>query len=314
MLKVMKRIFKASIILLAVVAAAVALAVFTRVPVPRDAAGKIRIYTRNKPDVELETAVVSGSTVEIRAFGHDAKPVEPSGRSYKIGHLGDTFTGELIANGVIEGNIGLNSPVSDYLAFTSNVYAPSIFELLTHTSAYGNYGAKAVAREDVISAVENFRLNANPPYLYSFSELGMRILKLVLEPVYAADINTVYSDFIGRELGLEHTSVTVESAESTLEDLITYSGIVMNPDKEYFKMALRPLIEVNMETNIAYVWNVDENGVIGCGGSTAGGASQMLVDRKSGTAVIVLSNYADDKYGSVADIASAIMQEALQGP
>ena len=308
----MKRIFKAIIILLVIVAAAVALAVFTQVPVPEDSAGKIRIYTRNKPDVELEIAVVKGASADIKAYGHDAKPLEPSGRSYEIGHLGDTFTGELIANGVIEGNIGLNSPVSDYLAFSSNVYAPSIYELLTHTSAYGNYGEKAVSRKDVVAAVENFRLNANPPYLYSFSELGMRVLKLILEPVYEADINVVYSDFIGRELGLKNTEVTAEGATSTLSDLITYSGIVMNPEKEYFKMALSPLIEVNLETNIAYVWNVDENGVIGSGGSTPDGAAQLLADRKSGISVIVLSNYANDKYGSVSDIAYALLDEAKE--
>ena len=65
-----------------------------------------------------------------------------------------------------------------------------------------------------------------------------------------------------------------------------------------------------MDLSVGYFWELYENGIVlAQSGETSGYASQILIDRDSGTAVIVLSNYSNDKYGSVDDIAWALLNE-----
>ena len=189
---------------------------------------------------------------------------------------------------------------------------PTIFELLTHTSAYGSYGNEAEARQDVVEAVDNFRLTAKPPYMYSYSSLGVKLLQLAEESVYATEKEALFEDFLKNELGLSSTELSTKGAKSTLEDMLKYCETILNPPKEYFNLAVTPLVEVNMEKEIAFLWDIDENGSICASGSCDEGASCIIINRESGTVLVILSNYPNDKYGSINDIASALINEMTE--
>lgn len=305
----MKKILISILILIGVMAAATGVALFTRVKIPAAPEEQIRIYTRNKPKVKMTVAVIKDGDAEITAYGHDAKQIDVPDMSYDIMPISDTFAGECAAKAVLDGKMDLNSKISDYIAFEVGTYSPSIYELLTHTSAYGSYASNATTREEVVAAIDNFRLHQQPTHLYAYSHFGIKVLELVLESMYETEYDTLIQEFADSELEFKNTDVTLTEAYSNISDMIDYAGQIMSPPTNYITLSTRPLIEVNMETKVAYLWNIDENGVINCGGDSENGSCAMLVDRESGISVIVLSNYGTDKYGGVEKIAYALLDK-----
>ena len=61
-----------------------------------------------------------------------------------------------------------------------------------------------------------------------------------------------------------------------------------------------------------YFWNILENGrVLQQAGETAHGAASIWIDRNDQVAVILLSNYRNDRFGNVNDIARAVFTNAM---
>ena len=323
-----------------VIAAAVAIAVFTKVSVPSDAAAMLAFYTRNKPDAEVTVAVIHGGETEVKAYGHDGVPIAVPDRFYEIGEITRTFTGAVAAKAIADGYLRQDMPVSHILRLSGGTYTPTVFELLTHSSGYSDYSPdvssskrsnpySGIDGNDIVSAMNSFKLRSEPPYLYSDSDFGVAALAAVLSKAYNVDFYSILTLFIRNELNLENTYVSVEGTiadgwqwnyddaymascglTSNIRDMVSYAKLYLAGDIPFIAAASDPLYEVNADTAIGYLWTVSgKSWVLSQSGHTGHYSSSIVIDKTNGAAVIVLSNYPDDRYGSTEAIAQAYLDE-----
>lgn len=340
----MKRILTTIICIILVLAMCLAIAVITKPSIPGGSQAKIAMYTRNKPDAEVTTAVLTKDLRIIKAYGHDGESIDVPDRSYEIGGITKTFVGSICARAIGDGIMTFNEKAGDMLPLGQGIYNASVIDLLTHTSAYGSYTAEkyssaklragknpfaGIRNSDIILAMDNFRLLQSPPFMYSYSDFGSAILGLMVSASYGTDIYTLLSIYAQKELELPGTYIATETAvengwlwdrdeafiaacglTSNINDMIAYAEIYLHPERPEITEAMRSLCEVNMDLSVGYFWELNENGnVLSQSGETSHYASKILIDKNSETAVIVLSNYPNDKYGDVGDIAWALMNE-----
>ncbi len=333
-----KKIIIYSLILLAVILAGVLTAVLTKVSIPPLAQLRIALYTRNKPYAEVSVAVITPEGTDIRTYGHDGRMLEPSDRQYEIGAVTKTFTGALAARAVIRGEVSLSQDVSQFLPVSPGAYTPTLKDLVTHTSAYGPYMPEGGGKNgnpysgindfDVLYAMNGYKLTYEAPYIYSYSDFGTAAVGIMLGDLYREDFCTVLNDFVHLDLGLRNTTVCLDTPlkngwkwlpndayiasfglVSTIQDMAQYVKQYLNGGTDYLDLSIIPLKEINEDSSIGYFWAVSKSGLVGHGGETEHYSSQIYMDPVRGTAVIVLSNYGTDKYGSVRDIAEAIIRE-----
>lgn len=313
----------------------------TRPVIPSEPIAKIAVYTRNKPKAEITVAVIDGDRTNIRCYGKNGAELQVTDRIYEIGDITKTFTGAMVAKAVLEERMRLQDRITDHMVLNPGTYAPTVFELLTHTSAYGDYPRIRSRAGDtnpyagidypkVITSMDDFRLNQTPPYLYSYSNLGATVMGMTLEDTYGVTYCSLLNDFLN-ELGLRNTYIALSSEEapdggwvwsesdeymasiglcSNIEDMIRYARLYIDGKDYVLNYACAPLIEVNMETDVGYFWALNQSGILEQNGETANYSSQILIDRANKRAVIVLSNYPSDRFGSVEDIAKSIINES----
>ena len=332
-----KRIVRYAFLIAAIIAAGTAVAVLTPVVIPPDAKSMISTYTRNKPGAEITVAYISPSGADIHAFRHNAREIDVPDREYEIGPLTQTFTGAMMAKAETEGLISLQTYAGDILPLPSGAYSPSVEDLVTHSSAYSSYvpskaGEKrnpwgGITNFDVLYDMANFELTSNPPFVYSYSDFGAAAAGAVLGDLYGQDYFILLNNFVHINLGLKSTHVSVDSSPkngwewmqtdayiaslgltSTITDMVSYTRLYLNGGYDSLDTAVVPLKEINADTDTAHFWAVDKaTGAISCGGSTGHYSAAIVMDKEKSCAAIVLSNYADDKYGTTLDIAKAVL-------
>lgn len=326
--------------IIAVIAATAAVYYFTVVPIPQDAAAKIALYTRNKPDVELTVAVVTPEGTTVSAYGHDGVSIPVPERSYEIGGITRTFTGALASKAAMENKLSFSDNVSSLLPLNTGNYSPSVFELLTHTSAFSDYALgvsdlpfstdnpfAGIDSYDILVGINNFHLKYEAPYLYSCSDFGTAVLGMMISKAYDVDYYSILTIFTQQELGLQDTFINTGSApgwiwqtddayiaslglSSTISDMISYAKLYLNSEYDFLTDAAAPLQEINADFSSGCMWNISDSGrIIGQSGETASGSAQIYICIPDGTAVIALSNYGNDRYGDLSDIAAALLNE-----
>ena len=325
----------------------VSIAVFTQPSIPAGAEAKIAVFTRNKPHAEITTAIVTEDETIIKAYGHNGKEIEVPERDYELGGITKTFVGAICARAIGEGLISFNDRAGDCLPLGQGIYNASVIDLVTHTSAYGSYTAEkyssaklragknpfaGIRNSDIILAMDNFRLLQSPPFMYSYSDFGTAILGLMASSAYGTDIYTLLSIYVQKELELQDTYIATEDSEkspdngwiwdrdeafisaagltSNINDMIKYASMYLNSTRPEFTEAARILCEVNNDLSIGYFWELNHEGtILYQGGETSNYASYIAIDLENHIAVIVLSNYPNDKYGDMADITKALLSE-----
>ena len=334
-----KRLLIFTLITVLVLGLGIGIAVFTRVPIPMGVENQLRVYTRNKPDAEVTIAVITPEETEITACGHDGVAIPVPDRFYEIGDLTKTFTGAIAARAVEDGKLSPNEWIAELLPISRAVYSPTVFELLTHSSAYADYAPgisgndltdknpnTGISANNLVGQMRSFKLTYEPPYYYSYSNFGAAAAGAVISQVYDVDFYSILTIFAQEELGLRHTFVSLEKSvehgwvwkdtdaylasdglTSTIGDMVAYARLYLNGEQSYLSLAAMPMVEINAENSCGYFWNVWNSGnVIWHAGETGHYASFLLIDRDRGIAVILLSNYGNDRYGSVQDIGTAI--------
>ena len=133
------------------------------------------------------------------------------------------------------------------------------------------------------------------------------------------------------ELGLRHTFVALDKnapdgwvwnntdayiasdgLTSTIGDMVAYARQYLNGEQEYLALATQPMVEINAESSSGYFWNISTGGdVFWHDGETGHYASFLLIDRDRHLAVIILSNYGNDRFGSIRDIGFQLYAETL---
>lgn len=337
-----RRTFILILSIIGVIAACVCTALLARVPIPEDSAGKIAVYTRNKPRAEVTVAVISGKDVKISAYGHDGTEITVPERSYELGAITQTFTGAIAAKAVEDRVLRLETPVSAYLPLSRGTYSPTVSDLLAHTSAYSAYAPSVshlhisgrnpytgITGSGLVAQMDAFRLAYKPPYMYSRSDFGAAVLGAVISEAYDVDFYSIMTIFVRDELGLQNTYISTDSAlkgmwawstddayiasfalTSTIDDLVSYARLYLTGSREYLIRASTPLCEVNADYSTGYLWGMADRGrVLTMSGETARCSSAIMIDLNNHTAAIVLSNYKADSFGSAEDIASALLNE-----
>ena len=340
-----KRLLIFALITAAVLALGICIAVFTRVPIPAGAENQIRVYTRNKPKAEVTVAVITPEGTDITAYGHDGVKIPVPDRAYEIGDITKTFTGAIAAKAVVDGKLSPNERVSEILPMSRAVYSPTVFELLTHSSAYSDYAPEirhriltgsnpysGITAMDLLTQMHSFKLTYEPPYLYSYSDFGTAAAGAVISQVYDVDFYSILTIFAQEELGLRHTWVSLERSTdngwiwkntdaylasdgltSTIGDMVAYAKLYLSGEPDYLNLAAEPMVEINAEYSSGYQWNISNTGsFIWHDGETGHYASCLLIDREKHVAVVLLSNYANDRFGNIRDIAFAYYDEILQ--
>ena len=335
-----KRTLIALFCIIFVIASAVCIYQFTPAPQGEKSAEKLKIYTRNKPNAEITVAVVSDNGTEIVAYGHDGESIAVPDRSYEIGQITRTFTGAIAAEAYNEGYFSMDTPVSDVLTIARGAYSPSLFELLTHSSAYADYSPKVkktnsanpyegINGNDIVAEMNSFRLSFKPPYLYADSDFGTAVLGSAISKIYDVDFYSILTIFIQERLGLTHSFVALEKCTedgwkwnnddayiaslgltTNITDMVKYANIYLNDRYSFLRTASDPLYEENADSSIGYMWNISKKGwVLSQSGETGHYSASIVIDKNSRIAVIVLSNYRNDRYGNTSDIAHTILDE-----
>ena len=335
-----KRIIITLACILLFIALSILIVVFTPITIPSDSDDMISFYTRNKPNVKLSVSVITPDETNITVYGHDGRVKEKDNTVYELGGVTKTFTGALTARAVLNGELSLTTSVKDVLPVPIAVYVPTIGDLVTQTSAYADFTPEKFGKKlnpysgmndfDVLMAMGEFNPTYDGPYIYSDSDYGISILGTALGDLYSESFITVLNDFIHMDLGLRNTYVATGSDKpshgykwlvsdayiassgltSTIDDMTNYLKMILNQSIDYFKLALSPLKEINEENEVGYLWIISKSsGVAGSYGQTSHYSSAILVDIDSGYGVVVLSNYPDDSYGSVYEIANKLMSD-----
>ena len=320
-----------------------AVALLTRVPIPSSAEAQIVTYTRNKPTAEVTVAILDSGGTQVQAYGHDGKIIPVPERAYEIGEITQTFTGAIAAKAVAEGRLSPNEAISEVLPLSRSAYTPTVSELLTHSSAYADYapdnsssarllGKNPYTGTDInalVSAMNTFHLTSEAPYLYSFSPFGAAAMGAVISEVYDVDFYSILTIFAQTELGLTHTYVSLEKTveygwiwnssdaylascglTSTIGDMASYVKHYLYADEDYLRLASEPFYEASADHLLGYFWDVYNGGsILASSGETSHYAAALRIDREKQAAVIVLSNYPNDKYGDVSSIAAALLSE-----
>lgn len=328
---------------------AAAVYAFTPVEIPSVAAQKIETYTRNKPAAEISIAIITDAGTFYSAYSRDGKLSELPDTEYEIGPVSKTFLGAFLAKEALDGKISLTDRIGSVLPIQQWSYNPMIIDLATHTSAYGSYEpAKfsnlkysfgknpytGITAYNMITEMDDFRLTQQGPFPLSYSDFGVTILGMALAEINGKDYVTLMTDYIQNSLGLTHTYFALDhpvrygwkwsegdayiataGLTSNLYDMAEYAKMYLGTTRAEMIESTRPLCYVDENLSVGYLWGLTGNGsIVAHTGETAHYASQILIDKEHRVAVVVLSNYCNDRYGNVADIAQAILDETNSIP
>lgn len=185
---------------------------------------------------------------------------------------------------------------------------------------------KLYSDKDLMLFLKDFRLKKKPGTDYQYSNLGMATLGRVLEKVYQKSFARLVAEKIANPLGMAETKQTLMPAEearfakgynekgeltkhwnfkvyaptgalrSTLADMTVYAKEVLSTASPIVGKAMRETQTVTFDdgsNKLGLAWHYIKPGkaeLIFHNGGTYGFRSYLAVNKKNGTAVVVLSN------------------------
>ena len=152
---------------------------------------------------------------------------------YELASLTKTYTGMLLAKGVVDGKLALDDDVRRYLpASCVNLALDGdpirIVDLANHTSGLpknlppfpGNANPKTLAtqygemsRERFLKAVARVRLTSRPGTKFGYSNAGAQLIGIVLERIYGESYAALVARLIAAPLGMTDTTTVVGKAD-----------------------------------------------------------------------------------------------------
>ena len=132
---------------------------------------------------------------------------------YEIGSITKVFTGILLAQAVVNGEVKLDDPISMYLP--EGVTAPeyegksiTLLDLATHTSGLPGNLYHIITFEQMYAFLSGYRLTREPGSSYEYANYGMGLLgNLLVQRVGQADYEALLLKRICRPLGMDSTRV-----------------------------------------------------------------------------------------------------------
>jgi D-alanyl-D-alanine-carboxypeptidase/D-alanyl-D-alanine-endopeptidase len=132
---------------------------------------------------------------------------------YEIGSITKVFTGILLAQAVLHGEVKLDDPISMYLpeGGTAPEYegkSITLLDLATHTSGLPRDVYDLRTFEQMYAFLSGYRLTREPGSSYGYSNFGMGLLgNLLVQRAGQADYEALLLERICRPLGMDSTRV-----------------------------------------------------------------------------------------------------------
>lgn len=177
-------------------------------------------------NVGIVIGLIDGENVTYYSYG---KADLKTGRKvdensiFEIGSISKTFTGIMIADEVIKGNMKLSDPISDYLSKytkvpTRNNQSITIKDLATHSSSLArmpdnftpanlNNPYADYTIEMAYEFISDYELTRDIGEKYEYSNLGLGMLGHILELQYKKDFEAIMVERIANTLGMDNTRV-----------------------------------------------------------------------------------------------------------
>ena len=160
--------------------------------------------------------------IRSAAFGHAdqqrKQPVTPD-HLFAIGSIGKAFTAVSILQCFDQHLLDLHAPVKDYLPWfeVKTLYQPiSLHHLLTHTSGLPRGTEFSTDPRSEVFALREFETGFAPGAHYSYSDIGYKLLGLVLEEVTGQKYADLVRERILEPLEMDHTAAVTTQEHRTL--------------------------------------------------------------------------------------------------
>ena len=148
---------------------------------------------------------------------------------FEIGSITKVFTGILLAQAVLNGEVKLDDPISMYLP--EGVTAPeyegksiTLLDLATHTSGLPGNLYHIITFEQMYAFLSGYRLTHEPGSSYEYSNYGMGLLgNLLVQSTGQADYEALLLERICRPLGMDSTRVQL-TAEMQSRLAVPHTG------------------------------------------------------------------------------------------
>ena len=190
----------------------------------------VKDYCSNKNNIVLSIGIINGGKSDYIVYGKNGTILPKEKHSYEIGSITKTFTTSLLCKAINEGKINLNDSISKYIKLNDGQYYPTIKQLATHTSGYGdvpfsvrlksirssitdhNNFFSGYNSQSLINDIEKEKLS-DKEYKWEYSNFGMSVLGNVLTHVYKSDYKTLVENYAQKELELTNTHVGISKGD-----------------------------------------------------------------------------------------------------
>ena len=212
-------------------------------------------------DGVITVGVLQNGEMRYTVYGADGQEIDHALHIYEIGSLTKTLTAALVGKAVAEGKLQLDAPIDRYVTLPKEGHAPTIRELLTHTSGYPEYYFESEMIGNFLAGRNSFcgigkdkllrRLGSadvkEEPHGFRYSNFGYATLGLILEQVYGTNFTRMMNDSL-RAWGMPSSHMTDGAGDlgnywdwrrddaylpaggvlSNIEDMLTYAALVLN--------------------------------------------------------------------------------------
>ncbi|WP_186767538.1 serine hydrolase [Blastopirellula retiformator] len=192
-------------------------------------------YLESETVVGMSIGVIQGDQTIVRGYGQLAAddPRKPDEKTiYEIGSVTKTFTGLLLADAVVKGEVELDMPIR--IAFTSAIDVPQLekeapirlVHLATHTSGlprmpdninpadpnnpYADYDEALL-----LDFLQKHRLQKSPGQAIAYSNLGAGLLGTLLAAQLQTKYATLLENRIAKPLAMHDTRIALTDSQQS---------------------------------------------------------------------------------------------------
>lgn len=308
----------------------------------------VRSYLQSPQNCGLSIAVAWKDQVYFYNYGRPQRTTSDSCTSatiYEIGSISKTFCGFLLAQAVVEGKLSLNDELKNFLPGSyKNLGWPDspvrIKHLANHSSglpripenmseqpgfdALNPY--KHYSKEQLLEYLRTLKPETEPGKVVSYSNLGIAVLSLVLEEVYAQPFAQLVEEKICQPYRLRSTAIVLTQEQqarmaqgynelgeptpawelgpfaaaggvrSTTGDMIRYLQMNLEPGNKAASLSHQLSIQDRPSLGLTWFISKTKNGqeLLWHNGGTYGSRSFAALLKQKQCAVVVLSNSAMD--------------------
>ncbi|XOV80384.1 MAG: serine hydrolase domain-containing protein [Aestuariibacter sp.] len=315
----------------------------------------------------VSVVFVADGSVETYHFGEFLDGTKPTDDSlYDIGSITKTYTGLVLAQAVTDGIIKLDAPISDYLpqlsqkAIKFNATEITIRDLATHLSglptdlACYDPNMHPAARldcflqhddNDLLKRLNDYTLNETPGSHYRYSNVGVRILGIILQQLYDKPLVQLFDSVVFQHTGQSDTHAHLATQDharwhrgehangiptpdassyfnsagglkSTVSDMGKYLKFYLQEDNFLADTALTILAGERDGLGRAYIWNtfqLDTEGQYYHGGGTFGTSSWVSLYPSEKMAIYIVTPYVSESMQAELNVvANRFMQRYRQ--